>query len=88
MLGFQNMVSSAFIGCNGTGQLIVEAKMHREKESFCVRGHPDSGYVLLLRQRYGFLPVQVDAGIQPVTSTKGDEGRVWEFIRVENEYAI
>jgi hypothetical protein len=62
--------------------------MHREKESFCMRGHPDGGYVLLLRQGYGFLPVQVDGGIQLVTGTDRDDGKVWEFIRVENEYAI
>ncbi|KGO67110.1 Actin cross-linking [Penicillium italicum] len=88
LLGFQNMVSGTFIGHNNKGKLIAWAKSHRDWESFCVREHPDGGYVLLVKQGSGFLPMRIDGGTQLVVSSDRDEGVAWEFTRVEHECSI
>lgn len=88
LLGFQNMVSGTFIGHNNKGKFIAGARFHRDWESFCVREHPDGGYVLLVKQGSGFLPMRIDRGTQLVVSTNKDEGVVWEFSRVEDEAVI
>ncbi|CRL26958.1 unnamed protein product [Penicillium camemberti] len=87
LLGFQNMVSGTFIGHNNKGKFIAEARFHRDWESFCVREHPDGGYVLLVKQGSGFLPMRIDRGTHLVVSTNKDDGVAWEFIRVEDEAA-
>ncbi|KAJ5374141.1 hypothetical protein N7517_006147 [Penicillium concentricum] len=83
-LGFQNLVSGTFIGHNNKNKFIAEAKVLNDFESFCVRAHPDGGYLLLVKQGRGFLPMRVDGGTRLVVSTNRDEGIVWEFIRVED----
>lgn len=88
LLGFQNMVSGTFIGHNNRGKLIAGAKLHRDWESFCVREHPDGGYLLLVKQGSGFLPMRIDGGTELVVSNNRDEGVVWEFTRVEDESSI
>lgn len=89
LLGFQNMVSGTFLGHNKKGEFIAEARSHRDWESFCVREHPDGGYVLLVKQGSGFLPMRIDRDTEElVVSTNKDEGVVWEFIRVEDEAVV
>ncbi|KAJ5170239.1 uncharacterized protein N7500_003022 [Penicillium coprophilum] len=87
-LGFQNVISGTFIGHNNKNKLIAEAKVHSDWESFCVRANPDGGYLLLVKQGRGFLPMRVDGDNQLVVSTNRDEGVAWEFIRVDDEDVI
>jgi hypothetical protein len=87
-LGFQNVVSGTFIECI-SNRFIVEAKLHRESGYFCIRAHPDGGYIILAKHGFGFLPMQIDrSGIQLDVGTNRYEGRVWEFIRVEHKNGI
>ncbi|KAJ5964189.1 uncharacterized protein N7479_004065 [Penicillium vulpinum] len=79
------MVSGTFIGHNNRGQFIAEAKRHRDWESFCVREHPDGGYVLLVKQGSGFLPMRIHGGTQIAVSTTRDDGIAWDFVRAEDD---
>lgn len=93
LLGFQNVVSGTFIGHKNNGVLFsalfsAQDSLHGESESFCVRAHPDGGYVLLVKQACGFLPVQICMDRWLMVGTNKDEGVAWEFIRVKDEHAI
>lgn len=87
LLGFQNVVSGTFLGRNNRGEFIAEAKLHRDYESFCVRQHPNGGYVLLVNRGSGFLPMRRD-GVKLVVGTNKDEGIAWDFSRVGQDHDI
>lgn len=83
-LGFENVVSSTFLGHDNNGKVIAQAKKQSDFEYFFVRAHPNGGYVLLMKNGWGFLPLQVERDRQLVIGSKKDGGRAWEFIRVEH----
>ncbi|KAJ5509555.1 hypothetical protein N7527_011698 [Penicillium freii] len=88
LLGFQNVVSGTFIGhINNASLFSAQDNLHGESESFCVRAHPDGGYVLV-KQACRFLPMQICMDRWLKTGTNKDEGVAWEFIRVKDEHAI
>ena len=78
------MVSSTFIKHNRKGKSIAEVKWHRDHETFCVREHPNGGYILLVKQGKGFLPMQIEGDTQLIVSTKRDGSIACEFIRVKH----
>lgn len=89
LLGFQNVVSGTFIGHKNNAVIFSALEsLHGESESFCVRAHPDGGYVLLVKQACGFLPMQICMDRWLKVGTNKDEGVAWEFIRVKDEHAI
>lgn len=48
-LGFRNRVSGNFLGCNEWSGLHAQFTHHSAHGSFCVRHHPDGGYILLVK---------------------------------------
>ncbi|RAH49867.1 uncharacterized protein BO95DRAFT_479140 [Aspergillus brunneoviolaceus CBS 621.78] len=61
-LGFKNTVSAAYMGhsdLQSCWRFQATQLSHGERESFCTRQHHDGGYVLLVKQGSGFLPMNV-----------------------------
>lgn len=86
LLGFENMVSGTFLGRNNK-RCIAEAKRQQNHESFCVRRHPNGGYILLVNYGSGFLPIGIDEKRQLIVCSNRDKGVAWEFERVASEMA-
>lgn len=48
-LGFRSPVSATYMGHNKKGGIGAKQPHHKSHESFCVRRHPDEGYVILVQ---------------------------------------
>ena len=86
-VGFRNRVSGRYLGYDKGGSLICGAGQAKEWEQFCVRAHPDGGYVLLMTHWHELKPVGVIDGKKVVKlgqhhKVKVEEGTVWKFVKV------
>ncbi|KAL3427623.1 hypothetical protein PVAG01_01132 [Phlyctema vagabunda] len=94
-LGFRNSVSGTYMGHNGKGRIVARAEWHRDHEYFCVRKHPDRGYILLTKRGGSKLcklgwsggggggAVGEGPGGDELVEVEGTaEGTLWEFIKV------
>ncbi|ROV98369.1 hypothetical protein VMCG_07137 [Cytospora schulzeri] len=52
-LGFRSPVSATYMGHDNKGAIWCKKQHHKSYESFCVRRHPDGGYVILVKHHEG-----------------------------------
>jgi hypothetical protein len=85
-LGFKNTVSGRFLGHDDKGKLRCSAGEQKGWENFCVRLRPEGGYVLLMQhwERLWHVGVRVERGVECLAKMGdgGNEGVVWEFVKV------
>jgi hypothetical protein len=85
-LGFKNTVSGRFLGHDARGKLTCSAGEQKGWENFCVRMHPEGGYVLLMThfERLWHVGVRVERGVECLAKTGdgGNDGIIWEFVKV------
>jgi hypothetical protein len=85
-LGFRNTVSGRFLGHDARGNLCCSAGEQKGWENFCVRLHPEGGYVLLMThfERLWHVGSKVERGVETLAKTGdgGNDGIIWEFVKV------
>jgi hypothetical protein len=85
-LGFRNTVSGRFLGHDSRGNLCCSAGEQKGWENFCVRLHPEGGYVLLMThfERLWHVGSKVERGVEMLAKTGdgGNDGIIWEFVKV------
>ncbi|KAI4201011.1 MAG: hypothetical protein LQ346_002253 [Caloplaca aetnensis] len=85
-LGFQNVVSGAFLGHDAKGKLCCSVKRHQGWERFCLRPKPEGGCVLLMTHYSDLWHVGIVAEQEVEKLAKvgegGSDGIVWEFVKV------
>lgn len=88
-LGFRNIISGTYIGHDGKGKFVANAKRHSDWECFCTRQHPSGGHLLLMKEKKddldGFFSMTTGGkdNKKLLASTKQEGGTAWEFIRVD-----
>ncbi|KAF4615879.1 hypothetical protein G7Y89_g15236 [Cudoniella acicularis] len=86
-LGFRSSGAATYIGHDGGQKFICEVKHHRDYEWFCVRKHPEGGYVLLINRGKRFLRVRAkeDTGDCELVEGDGEDKKWtrWEFVKVD-----
>ncbi|KAI1378544.1 hypothetical protein F4677DRAFT_443032 [Hypoxylon crocopeplum] len=80
-LGFRNPAFNVYIGHDGHDAIVAEKSNHKGWEYFCVRRHPDGGYLLLSRWWDDLW--KVDIARDGHSLIRKDHGGVaWEFVKV------
>lgn len=69
-LGFRNTASGTYLGHDGRRNVQASAPHHKNCEQFCVRRHPNGGYMMLL-ESYGLKKVTYTFG------KNGGDGKWW-----------
>ncbi|KAK6591851.1 hypothetical protein H4I96_12128 [Botrytis cinerea] len=83
-LGFRNCISGTYIGHDGSGNFYAQATLHKNWESFCVRKHPNGGYLLLTRHWSKLWKMDIKKssdGLDELIETETG-GTTWEFAKV------
>lgn len=83
-LGFRNHVSGCYLGHDGKLGLWAKATQHKAHEYFCVRHHPDGGYVLLVKYPWGEELRQIGCTLweRKTLVQKEKDGAQWIFEEV------
>ncbi|KAL8906361.1 MAG: hypothetical protein Q9207_002073 [Kuettlingeria erythrocarpa] len=85
-LGFQNVVSGAYLGHDRNGKLCCTAKRQQEWERFTLRPKPEGGCVLLMTHWCDLRHVGIvmEQGVEKLAKVGegGSDGIVWEFLKV------
>ncbi|CAJ2503820.1 Uu.00g112140.m01.CDS01 [Anthostomella pinea] len=86
--GFRNIVSGTYIGHNGKGEFIADAKHHGGHEFFVTKPHPEGGYWLLTLHNWKCMNMAIMAEQTPSKLVvSADRGAAWEFLSVETSVA-
>lgn len=85
-LGFKNMASGTYLGRNFYDNIYARATQHRYWENFCVRMHPNGGYVLVMTHYAKLWPLQQknEGNMQKLFKVDAPikDGNVWVFVEV------
>ncbi|KAF3937800.1 hypothetical protein ABW19_dt0205833 [Dactylella cylindrospora] len=79
-LGFKNPVSGRFLGHDSRGYLQADAVEQHSWEEFCVRQHPEGGYVLFLRHYDGLEHIGLSWGRLAKVGDSSSE-LLWDFVK-------
>ena len=82
-LGFRSPVSGTYMGHDKRGRIWAQYSHHESHESFCVRRHPEGGYVILVKHGEGRelwqMALDEESGIL-VEKKKSDDQWLFELV--------